>query len=286
MPSSGLRFRRLILPGALLLAGGAWALWDGGPSLSRGPTHEVEDEIVVEVSGQRVAAPRTYIVARGDTLGHIAQRELGSARAWQRIAELNPSIDPDALRPGTALRLPPAALGEASGEARADGHAFYLWQSDPTGPSGRLVPLSTGRPVRAGAAPARVLALPLAGVRAGEAALREASAFGRPLPALEGLVTGPLVEPTGLVALDDETSRVLHRVRIEAVTPGAIQAVVELERFDAKGRSVLPLPREAGSLGRPLLVGLALLLLVGAVLWFARRLEQRAVGFRSVDGSR
>ena len=251
----------------------AYALWDGGPSLSRGAVHEVEDQIVIEVGGEGVAAVRDYVVASGDTLGHIAQRELGSARAWRRIAELNPAVDPDALRPGTRLRLPPAAAAPA---APSSGHAFYLWQGDPGGPSGRLVPLSAGTPVATGGTPARLLALPLSDLRRGEAALREASAFGRPLPPLPGLVTGPVVEPTRQVALEDETSRVVHRVRVQSVTPEGIQAVVAVDRFDAKGRAVLPVPRETGLWKRPLLLGAVLLLLVAGVLWIARRLEQRA----------
>jgi nucleoid-associated protein YgaU len=52
------------------------------------------------------ATPRTYIVRKGDSLGEIAQRELGSARRWPEIVKLNHLDDPDDVPAGLALRLP------------------------------------------------------------------------------------------------------------------------------------------------------------------------------------
>jgi nucleoid-associated protein YgaU len=49
---------------------------------------------------------RTVTVARGDTLGEIALRELGTSKRWPEIAALNPGVDPNALRIGTLLVLP------------------------------------------------------------------------------------------------------------------------------------------------------------------------------------
>ncbi len=49
---------------------------------------------------------RTYVVKRGDSLGEIAQRELGSARRWQEIVKLNGIEDPDHVPAGVTLRLP------------------------------------------------------------------------------------------------------------------------------------------------------------------------------------
>ena len=52
--------------------------------------------------------PRTYTVKRGDTLGEIAQRELGSARRTKAILVANTGLidDPDDIRVGMVLRLP------------------------------------------------------------------------------------------------------------------------------------------------------------------------------------
>ncbi len=52
--------------------------------------------------------PRVVVVESGDTLSSIADRTLGDAQAWRRIAEANPSIDPDTLRIGQRLSIPTA----------------------------------------------------------------------------------------------------------------------------------------------------------------------------------
>lgn len=49
---------------------------------------------------------RVYEVRDGDTLGHIAQRELGSYRFVDEILKLNEGVDPKALRAGQKLHLP------------------------------------------------------------------------------------------------------------------------------------------------------------------------------------
>ncbi|RMH02402.1 MAG: LysM domain-containing protein [Planctomycetota bacterium] len=49
---------------------------------------------------------RTYTVRPGDTLGHIAQRELGSIRYVDEILKLNEGVVPERLRPGQVLTLP------------------------------------------------------------------------------------------------------------------------------------------------------------------------------------
>jgi len=51
-------------------------------------------------------AERTYTVQKGDTLGEIAQRELGSAKRWREIVRLNEVEDPDRVPVGTVLKLP------------------------------------------------------------------------------------------------------------------------------------------------------------------------------------
>jgi len=260
----------LLFAAALLAAIGLHLSAGTGPALSKGPTHTVEEQVLLDVEAAGVAAPRTVVVQRGDTLGHIAQAQLGSARAWRAIAELNPRINPDRLTPGTVLQLPPA-----DADAESTGHAFYLWQRDAKGPSGRLVALRAGHAEQLGEGPADVLAVPLSSVRRTEAALREASAFGRPLPDGLGLVAGPVVQPVGAVPLGDETSRVVHRVRVDSVDDHALSARVEPERFDAKGRAIQPLP-VASTAGRPFLLGAALLVLVVGVLALAHRLERRA----------
>ncbi len=49
---------------------------------------------------------REYVVRPGDTLGHIAQRELGSYAHLDQILKLNEGIDPERLKEGQKLTLP------------------------------------------------------------------------------------------------------------------------------------------------------------------------------------
>jgi nucleoid-associated protein YgaU len=53
-----------------------------------------------------------YIISRGDTLSGIAKALYGRASLWPRIAQANPGVNPDRLRPGTTLRIPPPPAPE------------------------------------------------------------------------------------------------------------------------------------------------------------------------------
>lgn len=52
--------------------------------------------------------PKTYTVQRGDTLGEISMKTLGTSRRWREILELNKDRidDPDVVPVGVELRLP------------------------------------------------------------------------------------------------------------------------------------------------------------------------------------
>lgn len=54
------------------------------------------------------AAPATYTVQAGDTLGKIAKTHLGDASAYMKIFEANRDqlTNPDLIKPGQVLRLP------------------------------------------------------------------------------------------------------------------------------------------------------------------------------------
>ena len=43
---------------------------------------------------------------RGDTLGDISKRTLGTSKRWEDILELNKLEDEDDLKPGAVLKLP------------------------------------------------------------------------------------------------------------------------------------------------------------------------------------
>lgn len=52
------------------------------------------------------AKARTYKVEKGDTLGTIAERLLGTSKRWREIVELNKLEDPDRLLVGATLKIP------------------------------------------------------------------------------------------------------------------------------------------------------------------------------------
>ncbi|MFQ5504073.1 MAG: LysM peptidoglycan-binding domain-containing protein [Planctomycetota bacterium] len=54
---------------------------------------------------------RSYVIRKGDTLGEIAQRELGSSRFVKEILARNPGIDPLKLAVGNEIELPLSVAG-------------------------------------------------------------------------------------------------------------------------------------------------------------------------------
>jgi nucleoid-associated protein YgaU len=79
------------------------------------PTWQQDIVADIQVTGAPAAAAppaaRTYTVKAGDTLSEIAKEHLGSAGAYMKIFELNKDqlTDPDKIKPGQVLRLPPLA---------------------------------------------------------------------------------------------------------------------------------------------------------------------------------
>lgn len=58
--------------------------------------------------GTGSSIPKTYTIAKGDTLRKIADRFYGTPTAWRYIAAVNGIKDPDALKVGRKIKLPPA----------------------------------------------------------------------------------------------------------------------------------------------------------------------------------
>ncbi len=53
------------------------------------------------------AGEKWYIVQKGDTYSDISERKYGSSKYWNLIKRANPKVDPDRLRPGQRLIIPP-----------------------------------------------------------------------------------------------------------------------------------------------------------------------------------
>ena len=71
------------------------------------PVVEIEEPRVVILPAAVIEKTyKLYTVVEGETLGEIAQRELGSYRMWRKIVALNNINDPNRISPGDVLRMP------------------------------------------------------------------------------------------------------------------------------------------------------------------------------------
>lgn len=91
-------------------------------------------------SAQRSSAtpePRVYEVQPMDTLSGIAQSELGTSKAWRRLVEANPGIDPNRLRVGMQIRIPVSeTVPTPKPKSRKADDASRLAQADTESDSG------------------------------------------------------------------------------------------------------------------------------------------------------
>ena len=83
--------------------------------------YEVAENVIEETAVSSVSADAdadasfygqtggSYVIKRGDTLGTIAKRLLGSSQKWREIARANPSINPNRLNVGDSIVIPGAA---------------------------------------------------------------------------------------------------------------------------------------------------------------------------------
>ncbi len=84
------------------------------------PDHEVNEMPDPSISADAAEADASYYgqtggsytVQRGDTLGKIAKRLLGSSQKWREIARANPKINPNKLIVGETISIPGAAPSE------------------------------------------------------------------------------------------------------------------------------------------------------------------------------
>jgi hypothetical protein len=223
-------------------------------------------EVCVDLGPFGASSTWQYVVRKGDTLGGIAQRELGSARRHAEIGRLNPTASPKSLRVGSSLRMPPRAATSADG-ARAGWWEFFCWTpGDRAAPPARVYSGAAISGLKPGA---RLYAAPHDLVASKGRALDGATLDKDPRVARSGEI-----EVLRTVRDDDPAARIVTRyevVSIEGRTLGL--RVVDETRFDGSGNPIVP---EADS-GSPLLVGLGVLLgalaLGGAVLLAARRLR-------------
>ena len=80
------------------------------------------------------STPTEYVVQPGDTIGHISQRLWGTVKYASRILEVNPGVDPSALKVGSTLILP-AIEGAPRVSSTRDGAEGAESQPGPAGPA-------------------------------------------------------------------------------------------------------------------------------------------------------
>lgn len=75
--------------------------------------------------GEALARPDTgtYTVRPGDTLSSISNNLYGSPNFWSKIAQANPNVNPNRLRVGQVLVIPPESEVRASGAAASRGES-------------------------------------------------------------------------------------------------------------------------------------------------------------------
>ena len=83
-------------------------IWDAIKTIPDWKTDIVANIEVTGGPAAAAAAPKTYTVKAGDTLGGIAKEVLGSAGSYMKIFDLNKDqlTDPNVIKPGQVLRLP------------------------------------------------------------------------------------------------------------------------------------------------------------------------------------
>lgn len=81
---------------------------------------ESKPEVSTPKPAAKPAAGRSYSVRSGDTLSHIAERELGTQARWRELVELNPGLDPARLLVGQKIRLPEGAAPQSTSVARVE----------------------------------------------------------------------------------------------------------------------------------------------------------------------
>ena len=81
-----------------------------------------EHSVDGRASSRPAAAPVTYVIGAGDTLGDIAREHYGTSSRWKDIAAANPGLDPNRLAIGTEIVIPSGAAPAAPAVPAATAH--------------------------------------------------------------------------------------------------------------------------------------------------------------------
>lgn len=90
----------------LVRVGQKLAMPAGAKVASVAPASQAVKQAVKRPVPGAKSAGNVYVVAKGDVLSRIAERELGSSKRWREIVELNPGLKPAKLYVGKKLKMP------------------------------------------------------------------------------------------------------------------------------------------------------------------------------------
>jgi nucleoid-associated protein YgaU len=95
---------KLFIKGTVKTQEQANKIWDAIKTIPDWKT-----EIVADIKAAGGSSADTYTVQAGDTLSKIAKNLLGDANAYPKIFEANRDqlSDPDKIKPGQVLKIPP-----------------------------------------------------------------------------------------------------------------------------------------------------------------------------------
>lgn len=108
------------IEGHLILAGQVLKLPTGAKPASPPASTPAPDVLPTGRPAARTASSegtRTYTIRKGDILGEIALRELGTSKRWKQIVDLNPDLDPRKLFVGEEILLPAREDGTRRAES-------------------------------------------------------------------------------------------------------------------------------------------------------------------------
>lgn len=83
------------------------------------PPHEVTGSTSPAPGAPGSEAGRTHVVQKGETLSSISAAAYGNPNYYPHILRANPNLDPNRMKPGTTINLPPASEVKPAAVAQA-----------------------------------------------------------------------------------------------------------------------------------------------------------------------
>ena len=109
----------------------------GAGSGSAAPTAPTSTPPAKSTTSVAAPAGADYTVKSGDTLEAIARAQLGDGQKWRSIVEMNPGLDPKALKVGQKLKMPAGGTATAkessaptSGAANSATNTYTVQKGD------------------------------------------------------------------------------------------------------------------------------------------------------------